>query len=688
MSRILLLLGFFVGLANMQGQIVNEGTLKIQPNILVYFGDDYTNKSGIFTNDGILHVKGNFTNYATVTTASPNNTSITYFNSTDTASQNIFADNGTRITKFHNLTITNNATSGNSLAVEDNVALDEGVNLEITNNLTIADGQKLRLMGEAQLIQTHTGTADITGDGVLLKDQQGAKSSRRYNYWSSPVSSESNGNYRVHNLKDGTTANSWSPNNVGFTPGYDGTSGIPIQLSDYWFWKYTSNATDSYNYENWIALFVSGSQTSDIDMLPGEGYTMKGTDASSSMTEEQNYTFLGKPNDGEYSITIFNGDEYLIGNPYPSALDADEFIKDNAYITDGSGNVIGEGNNFMDGTIYFWHHWSSINHQYVYYGGGYAYYTLSGGMHATLHPHFTHGPEILESQWIIPQQYIPVGQGFVIRAETAAVGGPIIFKNSQRAFSQETPTTSQQLRTRSQQARTNFTDTNGVTARIRLGYEGLTERHRPLLLAFTNGIATDSFDYGYDGQMIDVWGDDLFFTMEDSDRNFPYAIQGVGYFDINTKYPLTLKVATSGMHTVSLDETENFDEPIYILDNEEGYTYDIRENDFSVLLEPGIYENRFELVFQPHAPLEVQNYLNDLVTVFYTDNEIAIKNTENITITNLQVFNSIGQLIYQNNNQGLLSATDVRIPFDFAQAAYILKLKATEGKGTYKFINY
>ncbi|MCK5537882.1 MAG: T9SS type A sorting domain-containing protein, partial [Bacteroidales bacterium] len=93
-------------------------------------------------------------------------------------------------------------------------------------------------------------------------------------------------------------------------------------------------------------------------------------------------------------------------------------------------------------------------------------------------------------------------------------------------------------------------------------------------------------------------------------------------------------------------------------------------------------------VFQPHAPLEVQNYLNDLVTVFYTDNEIAIKNTENITITNLQVFNSIGQLIYQNNNQGLLSATDVRIPFDFAQAAYILKLKATEGKGTYKFINY
>lgn len=674
MKKILLLAGLLIGLVTVQAQIVNEGILKINPSTTVSFGDNFTNKVGassVFTNDGILHVTGNFINLATVTTASPTGTSETIFNSTNAASQFIYTDGGTRVTKFHNLTINNNATNGNSLGVEDNVDADAGVNLEVTNTVNIADGQKLRLMGEAQLIQTHTGTAQVTGAGVLLKDQQGAKNSRRYNYWSSPVNTETGGNnYLVHKLKDGTTADPWAPVNIGLvTAGYDGTAS-PAAVNTYWFWKYTSNAVDPYNYENWIALFASGSSTSSVNMLPGEGYTMKGTDASSSMTAQQNYTFQGKPNDGNYNITLNNGDEYLVGNPYPSALDADKFITENAVT-----------NTRMDGTIYFWHHWSSINHQYVYYGAGYAAYNLSGGNHAVLHGDFTHGPPLPTTQEITPEQFIPVGQGFIIRAETGN-GGSIVFNNSQRAFRLE-GNNSNQLRTVSRTA-----NSNGVNARIRLLYDDPSEKHRPLLLAFTDGVATNSFDYGYDGQMIDVGGDDLFFTMEDEGRNFPYGIQGIGAYSVDAAYPLTMKISTSGIHKIILTETEDFDHPIYILDNETDMTHDIRANDFTVSMDAGIYENRFELVFKPHQPLEVDNYLNDFVHAYYSDEEVVIKNNKNVSLTGVHVYNAIGQLVYTNTNQTELSADEIRIPFNFAQAAYVMKMQAVEGRGTYKFINY
>lgn len=88
---------------------------------------------------------------------------------------------------------------------------------------------------------------------------------------------------------------------------------------------------------------------------------MKGTGAS---TSDQNYVFVGKPNNGDIDLTVFDGNIYLVGNPYPSALDAHEFINDNPD---------------LDGTIYLWEHWGGNSHQLQLYQGGYAMYNLSGG---------------------------------------------------------------------------------------------------------------------------------------------------------------------------------------------------------------------------------------------------------------------------------------------------------------------
>ena len=62
---------------------------------------------------------------------------------------------------------------------------------------------------------------------------------------------------------------------------------------------------------------------------------MKGS-GTGSITEAQNYTFVGKPNNGNISLAtqLVDDNLYLIGNPYASSIDADKFITEN--IANGS----------------------------------------------------------------------------------------------------------------------------------------------------------------------------------------------------------------------------------------------------------------------------------------------------------------------------------------------------------------
>ncbi len=643
-----------------QAQIVNKGTLKVTSGTVVYFGNNYTN-DGTHNNDGDLHLKGDFTNNGTTTSAS----GTTYFDSSTVATQHL--DGTSNSAQFYNLEVNNTTANANGLAVADTY------NLEVTNAVNIANG-KLRLMGESQLVQTHTGVSANTGSGHLLKDQDGAQNAYRYNYWCAPVQNDAGTVYNVSTvLKDGTTPDQWSPTQVAFTAALNGTNGNPIALSTRWMWKYIDSSVDPYNDQDWIQLFNMGTTTpsAGADMSPAQGFIMKGTNAAASYSDRQNYSFEGKPNDGTYTLTISANKEYLVGNPYPSAMDADEFIRNNT-------SDLGAGNEVIDGTIYYWEHWSINTHVYSEYGAGYATYNLSGGNPASLHPDFTAGSG---SGSITPQRYIPVGQGFIVRSESTS-GGNITFSNAQRYFMLEGGQ-SAQVRVSNQAALT-----NGVLSRVRIGYESPNARHRYLVLAFTSGEATDHFDYGYDGQMIDVGSDELYFTMPDDGRNFAYVIQGAAPFEETASYPLTMKVTQAGEHRIMIDALESFTHPVYILDKDESTTFEITDEDFVVNMQPGTYPDRFEIVFQPQSPLEVENYLNDLVAAYYAQDELIIRKNDTVHLTGLQVFNSIGQLVYRIDDANQLSDAEIHIPFEYAQAAYVLKMQAKEGKGTYKFINY
>ncbi|MDO9039218.1 MAG: ABC transporter permease, partial [Lutibacter sp.] len=282
-------------------QIVNEGILQIKDATTVYFGDEYTNKSSAeHNNDGALYLNHNFVNNGITTAASA---STTHFMST-AAIQEIKGSSAK--VNFYNLVI-NNTYKG--------VSVVDAFELNVANAVTLTNGD-LRLVGEAQLLQTHENGNANTGTGKLLRDQQGISSKFGYNYWSSPVATSS-GTFKLNEGLFYEATDPFAPTAFGFTTGLDGFAGT---ISERWLYTYSPNTS---GYAGWVKIY----QNSPI--YPGEGFTMKGTGAVN-----QNYVFKGLPNDGDYSFTIANGHSALLGNPYPSALDSYEFINDNLLVFD------------------------------------------------------------------------------------------------------------------------------------------------------------------------------------------------------------------------------------------------------------------------------------------------------------------------------------------------------------------
>ncbi|NNK69610.1 MAG: LamG domain-containing protein, partial [Flavobacteriaceae bacterium] len=544
---------------------------------------------------------------------------------------------------------------------------NDGQGLRITHYLKM-DGN-IDLMGESQLVQDEGSILDVASAGKLERDQQGTSNMYNYNYWSSPVSpvntSANNLDYTVDGvLNDGT--NSSSPVKLQWTNSYDANAATnPKTLSRRWIYSYEDFPENSYS--NWNYLNETGS------LSVGVGYTMKGSGAGGS---EQNYVFIGKPNNGTITNSISSGYQTLVGNPYPSAIDADEFIKD---------NVNGTGNGSIDGTIYFWEHYNSnITHILEDYEGSYSAYNLTGGVSIVI-------PDGISGQGTsakTPGRYIPVGQGFFVTASTT--GGNVAFNNDQRIFMREAVNTSVFMEANNQNAFFNdnvgdiesledMEETPAVIQRIRLSFVGPDGLRRPLLLGFTSdNAATDGFDYGYDALHSDEFNNDLFF-MIDNDK---YVIQGVGQFNNSKQYPLGMFLDQNGSVKVQLDDTENFGTAIdvFIYDSELNTYTLLNETDFNLDLDTGDYTNRFFVTFksvdessdesteleetsdlEDTSDLEEEELDSQSIKFLQSTNEIFITGIQAQEINSVKLINLLGQNVMNWNNLNSLNSSEIRL---------------------------
>ncbi|WP_334114112.1 choice-of-anchor D domain-containing protein, partial [Paucihalobacter sp.] len=306
---------------------------------------------------------------------------------------NLTLDNsGLPANKNDNRSLLSLEVESNTLTANGNNAANEGNGLTISHYLKL-DGT-IDLEGESQLIQTLDSDFDVTSSGRLERDQQGTADKFTYNYWSSPVGlrniTTNNNSYTLPTiLQDGN-------NPITFiSAGFNGTNTSPVGIADYWIWKFANQASGQYS--AWQHVRSTGS------ILTGEGFTMKGP-GTGAVVDDQNYVFNGKPNNGDINLTLAANSDYLVGNPYPSALNAEQFILDNGP----------EGTNSLTGTLYFWEHWGGGSHILRVYQGGYATFNLSGGLpsanQGVNHPDVGMGGTPRKT----PGRYIPVSQGFFV----------------------------------------------------------------------------------------------------------------------------------------------------------------------------------------------------------------------------------------------------------------------------------
>jgi hypothetical protein len=568
--------------------------------------------------------------------------------------------------------------------------VDPGKNIVMNNDNKIQndwhlklDG-KIDLVGKSQLVQTTESDLDISSSGSIERDQQGQSNKYNYNYWSSPVSpintTANNTAYTVAGImKDGTKS---TPQNISWVGGYDGSPISPIALARYWIYKF-DNAANAY--ANWSQIGESGA------LRVGQGFILKGSGASSGT---QNYTFVGKPNNGLITTNTLGQNQLLLaGNPYASSLDSNAFIQDNL-------SIIGSNtSDSANGTLYFWEHYTTNNtHILRDYQGGYAVRNLAGGI----------APSAANVDFIsragtpsrgIPSRYIPVGQGFFLSGRPSSTNNTLIYKNSQRAFVKENEVDSNVLyketTTKAKAWDNNNSDLipKDTIKRIRLGFTSRTNYHKQILLGFMNEKATDAIDYGYDGASFDNIPNDMYFFT----RSWKLVIQGVGSFDPTASYPLGVKTDSIGKVTFMIDGLENFDknEKIFIFDSKDATYHDIRKKNYEVIIPSGQSNDRFYLCFtikkekDPKVKDDEKENESTEVKITHLQKKNVLKiNNESLTaiVQKVTLFNMLGQSI---DSWSIEDATqqDLQLPLkNLSSGIYIVRIQTSNGDLSKKII--
>ena len=578
------------------------------------------------------------------------------------------------------------------------------------------------LEGESQLVQGDDSILDENSGGFIERDQQGTASSFNYNYWTSsvgpitPVGSSNgvastNANFTISNvLFDGT--DDLNPKAINFQPSHSSAdSGInnPIIVSSYWLYKFNGTSDDYYS---WASINENSS------ILPGEGFTMKGTSGTEAITTNQNYVFKGKPNNGEIKLPIIYGNDRLVGNPYASAIDANKFILDN--ISDSGGNA---SSNVFNGALYFWDHFAGKTHNLGEYVGGYSTRNLIGGVKAISNDIRVNANGAGGSK--IPGQFIPVNQGFFVYSIldasltgiTAITGGDITFKNSQREFKVETPGNSVFMKSRKKK-HNNSNNNNGEETKgqqnIWLQFDSPKGYHRQILVG-VNENTTNNFDLGYDAPIADINAEDMFWIVQEA----KIVIQGVNNFDKKQELPLGIVIKEAGITSIKVDSLENLYEnkSIYIKDKETGKTHKISETPYEINLEAGEYLNRFSLTFRKDcdddddddrnhwdnsqnwnqwgnwnqsnhnndshknsngtvlnnsiAPNEIVAFMNNTIS------ELVIRKNSETDILSVHLFNNLGQLTASWNNN--FANNEIKLPVKTASGVYVVQINKANG---------
>ncbi|MFP4844785.1 LamG-like jellyroll fold domain-containing protein [Winogradskyella sp. PE311] len=577
------------------------------------------------------------------------------------------------------INIDNDITSSNShtnlgLIIGEDKSLTVNGDNKVENTWYLKLHGTLDLADDSQLIQTFNSDLVTSANGKLLRRQEGNSSVYWYNYWASPVGSLgatalsdnnlftnniNNSNYNLGMLK--------KPNGANFE--FTGALNEIGKISVYWL----------YTYKNGVTYFDYAPMDANSQIEPGIGYTQKGT----GLGTEQQYVFEGKPNNGTIIVPVLdtggNGSvpaesktDFLLGNPYASAIDLHKFIDDNSGV--------------IDGTIQLWQQWSGSSHNLDEYDGGYAQVNKLGSVRAYQFVGIEGENNGNQDGTKRPSRYLPVGQGFITEI---VADGNVVFNNSQRLFIKESDADgSYNNGSVFFRGEANSNSNNNVSSkdadavqenlmqklRIELNSVNGPSTKRELLLGFSEDTS-DDYDYGYDSKNAALNVNDIGLILEDK----AMIIQAYGPIEASKIVPMVLKSSGNYNYTLQITETENIDEDqdIYIKDNLTGTYFDLRsEQPYEFTSNTGEFNNRLEIVFQQESETLSQIDQNlETINFYYASNrnKIVVLNPKNQNIKTIEVINMLGQTVYQIQNvfEGSYIEYDIK---NLNTGTYIIRL--------------
>ncbi|MFV8377751.1 T9SS sorting signal type C domain-containing protein [Flavobacterium sp. LB3R33] len=476
------------------------------------------------------------------------------------------------------------------------VTIRENRILFITNEVQVVGGGVLTLENNASLVQDNNSALNV--GNIQYKRKTTIINKFDYTYWSSPVF-----NQRLLDVSPNTLFDKFFSFNAS---------------TDTWQQESTANS-----------------------MLPGKGYIIRGPQFFPSPNPPSGIheaTFTGRPNNGVIGIAIpFISSETsnLIGNPYPSAIDADLFLAAN--------NLI------LDGTLYFWTHNSPPSNAipgdatYNYTSNDYASYNGVGGT-ATL-PALSGG--------VTPSGKIAAGQAFFA---TGIAAGTAVFNNGMRVSGGALGQNNSQF------FKTNKTKSKGTNSvdkhRIWLNLTNTQGAFKQTLLGYVTN-ATNGLDKAFDGQSFD--GNEFidFYSIND-DKNL--TIQGRTLpFDKNDEVALGYSSTIEGVFSISIDQVDGIlaSEDVFIEDKTTNTIKNLKEGAYNFSTKAGSFNDRFVLryVDKTLGTGDFETADNNII-ISVKNKQIKI-DSPNETIDKVLIFDLLGKQIYRKisigNNEQIIS---------------------------------
>jgi hypothetical protein len=531
-------------------------------------------------------------NSSSTWTGAPNTNWFTATNwscgSVPTANTDVIIPNGSQLIVDDTSTIALANTI--TVSASSSLTVNSGNTLKVTDKVTNNDGGTITFEDTASLVQTN----NVANSGNIIYKRTTSILANNYDfvYWGSPVAAQEIGKIWM--------ASNWADTFYNYNPGTPG-------------WARTYAANTMTPGKGYIARARNGQQGWDYNNNVST-FTLGGTWPA---------TFSGVPNNGTISITDCEAGKYcLLGNPYPSAIDADKFLSANSSV--------------LDGTLYFWTHNTPLANN-AYNSNDYASYNGVGGTKTTR-------ATSSGLNTSIPTGKIAAGQGFFAKATATAT---VTFNNTIRVGTEGAPLVNTQFfRTSNTKAKT----TNSIEKhRVWLNVSNTQGVFKQTLVGYVTD-ATNAYDSRFDGESMNGNTYTDFYSINE---NKNLTIQGRAVpFDENDTVPLGFKTTIAGSFTIDIDDADGLltNQAVYLEDKVTNTIFNLKNGNYTFTIDKGTFNDRFVLRYTDKTlgTAAVEKPANQiLVTV--QNKQIKITSFAE-TIEKVFVYDVSGKQCYQRRN--------------------------------------